>query len=40
VHQNSLPLSAELELVIKAWPDLSEEVKEKIMTMISKEEEK
>ena len=39
VHQNYLPLSAELELVIKAWPDLSNEIKEKILAMITKKEE-
>ena len=37
VHQKSLRLSAELELIIKAWPDLSKEVKEKIIETIRKE---
>ena len=40
VHKNSLPLARELELVIKAWPDLSVEARGKIMSIISKKEEK
>lgn len=40
VHQNSLRLTPDLELIIKAWPDLSDEVRGKIMEMISKMKEK
>ena len=37
VHQNFLPLAREPELIIKAWTELDEEVKQKILKMISKE---
>jgi hypothetical protein len=40
VHQNSLRFARELELVIKAWPDLSVEARETIMSIISNKEEK
>jgi len=39
VHQNSLQLTPELELIIKSWPDLSNEVREKILAIIPKKEE-
>ena len=40
VHQNSLRFARELELVIKTWPDLSDEARETIISIISNKEEK
>ena len=37
MRQDSLRLSPELELIIKAWPDLSDEAREKIMDIIVSE---
>ena len=37
VLQNSLQLTPELELIIRVWADLDDEVKQKILAIISKE---
>jgi len=37
VLENSLQLPPELEFIISVWADLDEEVKQKILKMISKE---
>ncbi len=39
VRQNFLRLPHELELIIKAWPDLSDEARGEIIAIISKKEE-
>ncbi len=40
VHQDSLRLMPELDFIIKVWPDLSNEVRETIMAMVTKKEER